>query len=889
MYYPRMRYPRSILIVLIAAAGACSSVWAQPDAEPADDPVAQEQARIDRYLHAYKAALAKADRQAAGSALEQVVDTTDQLIDAHRDHVQRPIWQTQLAEQLLYEQLRVVHQQADAFYEFGVPTRRQAQVFEAVAVRALELLEDAESTLFKLQGELPRQPDHAAKRVNTGLWDRMINQFYEVRTPYALARAAYYTALLPDDSSYYQKLGDDPDAPPQANSIAAERARLLALAVERLVALLIDQKAAAQDIELSCRSLLGRALLAQGETTEAARHLRRATGLESGDFEQLLAHLALAAVEQRAGNHSAAFAVLSQQRDTPMVSTNLLLRLLVADATHRLKLQTAAHGEQPLAEAYAPYIKLMADPSLGDAAEPLRRYIYQRWAHSIDTETDIEQMPAIVVVAIAQSLRADAQALMHEPARKKLLSAVEVCTALLERDNLQPRLRAEAIYNRALSVCLLDRDDPQRRIESAMTLIDLAEQFDDVPIAVDAIAVAVAGILQPMHAVPDPQANVEAAYQRGIDLLLNKFADTAAAHHQRLYYAIRILLPAKAYLAAAEVLQAVPTAHGDYFQAQRHRLEAKLALLETPRDPGHAALVEAAKRLRSEAGQAGDPSTRYVAANAAGHAELLLAELAVRAGQFDAATAMLNRLEQTASDDAELIRAVRTKRIVLRVQAGRFGQAISEAQQIMANFPDQAAELIGVVLTDLVSQADELRLQAADTGVTVLKDEFTERALGIARTAAALAQLLVDWAQRQGSSAEQMLAYKLLLAMSQRLAGDVAAAVAVVEPLLATYADDAEVIHQAAEAYFALGTQPALVKATALYTRLIEGLPTQRDGSYPPRYYNAYMRYLQICDKQKRLTGDIALTVRQLQLSDPDLGGEPYKSELERLLGKYMR
>ena len=36
-------------------------------------------------------------------------------------------------------------------------------------------------------------------------------------------------------------------------------------------------------------------------------------------------------------------------------------------------------------------------------------------------------------------------------------------------------------------------------------------------------------------------------------------------------------------------------------------------------------------------------------------------------------------------------------------------------------------------------------------------------------------------------------------------------------------------------------------------------------------------------------TEDIAMTIRQLQLTAPDLGGEPYKSELERLLGKYGR
>ena len=48
------------------------------------------------------------------------------------------------------------------------------------------------------------------------------------------------------------------------------------------------------------------------------------------------------------------------------------------------------------------------------------------------------------------------------------------------------------------------------------------------------------------------------------------------------------------------------------------------------------------------------------------------------------------------------------------------------------------------------------------------------------------------------------------------------------------------------------------------------------------------MRRLQIMDARDEFTQDIPLTVRQLELTDPNLGGEPYKSRLTRLKIKHQ-
>ena len=886
------------------------------ETELGDQPILQKQVLIGQYLLDYEEHLGKGDLDAATLAFRQAVETTRQLIDDHADHEQRPIWQTQLAEQLLFEKLSALHRNAGAFYEFGVPARAQAEAFEDAAVTALELLEDADLTFFRLQSDLPKDADHTAKRIDTGLWERMINQFYNVRTQYSLARAAYYTALLPDSSGYYHKLGANPKIIRQEKTIAAERARLLALAVERAESLLTEKKAESWNIELRCRSLLGRALLAQGKTAEGTEQLRRAVQAGERDTDDLWAHLGLAAAQERSGDAAGAMLELSQQLAHPTVSANLLLRLLVVDAMHRLKLRAAEREPEErravaTAEAYQPYLDLMSDPKLAAAAEQLRQYIYQRWAYSAGDEADVTQLPAIVVAAIGQTLRAQGQnltldadradgddaATLAAAATAKLTRAVQVNADLLRRQDLPPQARAEALYNQALANYFLDRADPQRQLATATALLDLADQFPKAPISVEALAAAVGGILRPLHDRPDRAEGVDAAYRRAARILFDKFPATAAAHDQRLYYATHILLPAAEHARAADVLAVLPADHADYFQARRERLYALLAVLaaaaESDRAPLAEALTRDAERLRFEADQTistiADAAVIAVARNAAGHARLVLAELAGRDGRADDAIAILDTLDQDYRDDGELISAALSKRIVLRAGAEQFDEAAAEAQRMMTDFPDEAATVIDRVLTDLDRQADDLRQQAAVEVVTTKRQALTRRATAVATTAAALAQLLVDWADGQGFDDDRMLPYRLLLAKSKLLAGNAAEAVAYLEPLLAAYGDDAEVIHQSAEAYFALGTDAALTTAATLFSTLIQGLPLNDDGTYPPRYYNAWMRYLQISEKRNRQTADIALTIRQLQLAAPDLGGEPYKSELQRMLIKYAR
>jgi len=886
------------------------------ETELGDDPLLQKQVLISQYLLDYEELIGQGEVGPAAEAFSQASDTTTQLIAENADNEQRPIWQTQLAEQLLFESLSTVYRNAAAFYEFGVPTRAQAEAFETAAAASLELTEEADVTFFRLQTELPKEPDHTARRIDTGLWDRMINQYYKVRTQYMLARAAYYTCLLPDSCAYFRDLGANPKIIRQARTAGAERKRLLGLAVERLETLLTTGAAENWNIDSACHSLLGRVLAAQGKLDKGIAELQKATEAGKGDMEDLWAHLALAVAQDRKGDAAAAQAELSQQSAHPMVSSNLLLRLLVVDAAHRLKL--AAAQKQPdqgraaaITHAYEPYVHLLADPRLGDAAAGLREYIYQRWASSVDKNADLGRLPAMVVAAMGESLRTRGQNLMIDAddaqgnearnlagaAAEQLALAVKVNADLLTRPDLSPHVEASAMFNQAMAHYFLDRQDEARQIEAADTMVSVAEKFPDASVSKEAVTAAIGGILRPLHSRPARPAGVDEAYQRGVLVLLGKFPDIAATHDQRLYYATTILLPAGEHVAAVAVLAKLPFGHADYFQAQRERLYAQLALLaqasKTDRTTLAQSLEQDAESVRSEADRAAkastDPDAAAIAINSAGHATLVLAELAAQADKVDQAIRILSTFEQEYVADDELMRQALSKRIVLLARDEKYDQAADEAQLLMQSFPDDAAAVIDSVLSDLDKQIDGLRQQAAEELVDMKRKALDDRATASAQTAAALAQLLVDWAQAEEFDDDQMVPYQLLLAKSKRLAGNAGEAVAYLEPLIGQYPNDADVIHQTAEALYLLGTDEALNRATALYTALIDGLPADENGVYPTRYYNAWMRYLQISDRLSRNTADIALTVRQLRLSDPRLGGEPYESELEKLLMKHSR
>ncbi len=869
-----------------------------------DDPTVRPQVMASMLMLDYAQLRQEGQAEAALEAFQKALEQTRGLIKDHYGHEQRPIWQTQLAEMLLFDYLEAARMNAGQFYEFGVPTRVQEEAFESAAVEALELSEDADVRFFQLQTELPKQADHVDKRVNTGLWGRMIREYYQTRTRYVLGLASLYVDLLPGTHAYYQKLGQNPRIVRQKKDAAGERVRLLASASEALQPL-ADDANDEWSIRTRCQALRARVLIAQKQYAPAQDYIEAVKKVGQQDMVDLTNRLAEAYNADLQNKLSAALALLDEVVKHPLVSQNLLARLMVVDARHRILLRNAQSkpdAERALAvtQAYQPYLDLLNDDSLGESAEPLRNYVHQRWVDRIAPGANLANVPAVVVAAMGQTLRVEGQNRMLDAgdeaaiaqAKEKLQRAAKLNADLLQRTDLTPGVRAEALFNQGMALYFQDTSDFTQIAQAAGVLTDLGDQFPDQKLAEQGISYA-AEMLHQLHVNRASVTNLNELYERCVKVLLAKYPTLEATDNERFYYASKLLIPAQRWADAQAVLASVPQAHLTYFTAQRERLYCLVELSKT--EPARVdALRELAEQIIRESGHAlpvADADVAPFIRNAQGHARLVLAQLASDADQVDVALNHLNNFESDYASDQELLRLGLGRRILLLARAQRYDEAAKAAAGMMQSFPDDAAPVVDQVLTALDQQATDLRRQAADELVQRRKDAMLGQAKGMSETATKLAQLLVDWASApgRGFSAEDMVPFKLILAKSLRTSGDAAKALVIVKPLFEQFDTDADVILEYAEALFAVGGDANLNQAAELFKTIIAGLPPDESGVYPRPYWNAWMRYFQICEKLNLFTDVIGPRIRSLEATDPNFGGEPFTTELRRLKNKYSR
>ncbi len=881
--------------------------------EGGQDPVAAKLIEIAQYRVKYHDANLGREKQLA--ALDQMIQAMRSLIEDHHDHEQRPIWQTDLASLLLYEYLQVVHQRAAEFYEFGVPTVEQRETFESTVADAYAHLADADLRFYHLNNNLPREPDHEQKRVQTGLWGRMIDEYYKTKTQFLLGKAAYYTSLLSNEHPYFKDL-NNPNIPRQKTDADEEHQRLLQLTIERLQPLL-DAGRDRYRLRTESRTLIGRAMtrLPLHEIDPAIDLFDAATKDQSDGAVYVVSQLSKAVALEKKSLSNDADQLLTNLADDPITKSNLLLRLLVTDQTHRLALTRAQAGPEAarptgISQAYKVYETLLSDPSLGEGAEGLKNYVYARWETLIDPEADQSDLPDAVLAAAGEMARLGGQALVYESeqlsqadqddraaeliaqAKPKLQRAVSINTSLLGRENLSPRMRANAMFNVAMSNYLLAEGDAELLIGAANLWTDLAQDMPDQPIADEAVTLAIT-VLRQLYSLDQKPPNTAEAYERTAELLFNQFSTSDAADNERVYYAFYHLAPQGRYAEAAKVLEKLPKGHPQYFEAQRERMISLKKVFDDAQDnqekeaTAHQ-VIKSARLVIDEARSlpfGADAQQVQTAREAHGWARLILADLAISRGNTDEALRQLDGFDEQFKQEPDLVREALAKGIVALAQTGKYEQLVFNAKKMMEMFPNDAAAVIDGVLTDLTGRIERLRRESQTVKIERKKIEMTQQATAFGEAARMLAELLLDWAVRQKMSDEDLLPFKLLLAKAMRMAGKAQGALDILEPLLAQSTDDIDLIHNTAETLFAVGDQPSLIEAASMYDRLISGL----SPPYPPMWWNAWMRRLQVMDRLNQSASDIPLRVRALGFTDPNLGGEPYRSEFKRLELKHSQ
>jgi len=935
---------------------------------PAEDPVDDLRAELAQHRLRYADTTLPADVRTR--AFEDALDTLRRLIDEHADRVLRGTWQTDLATFLLDEKLTAIHNNAAEFYEFGVPTAEQKQVFEDTVEEGVLAAAQADRLLQRQRVELPRADGFVQKYQDTQLFDMMINQYYQLRTAYYLALGSYYATLLPEEHHYYQSLEEEAQRklwPEMARSASAERTRLLELADLKLTFLINEQLGAYPDLAARLHGLRGRVRTEQGRLDEAIADFDKALESEAANPQliHLTSRMGKARATDRLGQHDLALAQVDDLGTHPLVIDNLLLRLLTVDLKHRLLLVAAekAPEDQKAAAintAYEPYQQLLNDRDLvsnRDQYEAVRTFIYQRWESSIDPEVDPATLPAVVVAGMANIARSIGQnntldaANMDDQARaeellaeadEKLKRAVTLTENLLSREALDDSARATAIFEQASAYYYLAFDNPEGQMQAVTRWIDLADNYPDQVVAENAAAYAADVLTQPA------MQNVEGRgdkYQQLMKTLLEKYPTSSATDNNRLRYSTEFLMPAEQYDTAYDVLAAVPLGHPDYQLARREMLscleqlyrqaetdEARAEALQRWREATEEALLVAERQSRQ------NPNDQTIIL---WETECLmsLSEIASIQGRLDEAITRLDAvLEMVAGSDDPAMQDVQRdalgKQIMAFAAVERYDEAVELARQMMEQYSDDAAFIIGNVVDDLAAEINQLTNAIPNELVASRKQEMIERRKALAETGSKLAQLLKDWVTLQTfePTEEELAQFRadfgeefdiapsddpeveaerrqramelfdewmklptfIVFAKQLRLAGKPTQALNFLRRYYDKFGNDPDLLLEWGEAKFAIGREnPAneegrvmlIEAAEEAFNALIVGF--MNEPQKPDFYWQSWVRRLQINDLLDTNTQDIPLRIRALRASQPDLGGEPYKSQLEELERKY--
>jgi hypothetical protein len=844
---------------------------------------------------------------------DEVIKAYQKLIAEHNQHEQRPLWQTDFAEMLLYNYLLSAKLNANEFYDLGSPSTEQREAFERAIPLAWESLSDADQRFYQLQTELPRDPPavHNA-RINSGLWSRMMEDYYAFRTQFFTGQAAYYASLLPDSNTYYSNLGNNQRVPFQERTPDAERKRLRDLAVNKLEPFATDA-ADRRGIKLDAMTFQARAMTLNGQYEAAIALLDQVIEANKTDLTHLVASLTKGRAMAGDKQGLAAMDHLTRVEFHPLAA-NVFVRLLIVDQQHQVLLKTSPDS------AYDPYLNLLADRNIPeDVREFLKvSVIYPRWADAIPDGADLGRQPPVVLAAIGelarsqgqdiwnqalvaeQGGRADRAQQLNQDANVKFDRAIRLLGTVLQRENLSPAIRAKALLNLAYAEYFKDPMNADVLLKAAKLWMDMAETLPEAPEAVEAVGNAEAA-LRPIFDQGSGPPGIRDAYMRATGLLFEKFPQSPQANNARFYYAFTVLMPAGKYAEAAQMFKEVPNGHPTYSLAQSEWVVAMQKLYENspPADRARtrAEAIEAAEFVLEETERnlvTAQPAEATALKETKGWVTLALFDLRVAEGKVSDALKLLEGFDSEHADTSELIVGMYERRIVQLAQANQNTALEEQARQMMLKAPENAAPVIDGVLNRLESEIDHLRSEANKPENIANAPTLRAQAANRATTAATLAELLLQWAQRQGFNDEEMLPYQLISVKALRLSGQVDQALAQIEPIARNEAfeNNATVVQEYAEALFASGLREGqvhdrdtLVRSAKQFETLIYAYST---GPFPPLFWNAWMRWMQIADSLNEGTTGIPQRIRELRAFDPNLGGEPYRSELLRLETKHV-
>ena len=871
--------------------------------DPPDDPVVRDLISIAQHRIRFRDD--SLSREAQREAFDAALEGLSQLIAEHGDHVQSPIWLTDLASLKLIEDMRNYQRLAGTFVRFGVPTPEQRAAFRRLSTDALDAMVRARQRLFDLRGELARNEELTQQLQLDGTYARLFNEYDEMRVPLYFAMASLYVASMPDDTPYFQNLGQEG----RADTPDAERRRLIREASEAVEPLASPARQT-PNIARAGLSILGQLRLLAGDTRGSVEPLREARTLRSGGVvDGIVATLALARAQSLLGRLEEGLNLLAELSEDERVADSSFYLLLLADARHRLLRDDAETLDDPqeramaLGGAYEPYLDLLESSALSEEERMrLRSYIYLRWAENVDSPQEAADLPPIVRMGIGEHWLNEARRARtanDQQRAEDLFRRANAVNETLRGEDLPARVRAKGMYHLALGKYFSAPNDNGIIVQAAEIMLEVADDHPDQPLSEQAIANAVS-LTRSLATRQNPMDAARTTYLNAVEVLLEKYPLTDAADAERVPYAVNVLQAAGNHEQAIEVLQNVPRDSESYFDAQAGILRSQVALFrsessdrERRRELLRIAQSEAS-RIAEEARESLGGTRGDAALRAWAEARFTIAAAAI---ERDDPRSAINQLEGFRDDfagDPVLLRRGYEEMISAQVAAGELAAAVELAEAMSERFPEESAYVINQVVTRLDKEIVSLRRQAEAERSESRRETLNKQAEAKAEAASRLTGLLLQWARNQNLEPQRLLPYQILHGKTLRLAGELDESRQLLQPLTEQFPSNGQALYQYGLTQFALaeennwtGDGPSGRAALQAFGTLSR--PNLYPRPFPEMYWMSNLRLVQLMDMRAagQKNPDIFLRIRRLEQQDAGLGGDAIKAEFETLKSRH--
>ena len=504
-----------------------------------------------------------------------------------------------------------------------------------------------------------------------------------------------------------------------------------------------------------------------------------------------------------------------------------LFRVLIADQRFRL-----LQRQGRTADAFGAYLELTHTEGLRHAAT--RAVGFSRLVLVAGPDTPLDRLPELVSVARAGNLAAT-------PGKRT--EAIELYERLLADARLDDATGAMAMFG--LARVYLDAGN---RTAAVRQLAKLARVYPASTHAEASIELA-ASLAAELNRLAPGDAGRRALLREVLEILLGRYPNLASIDRWR-YRAGCLALDEQRFEDANGFFDAVAVDAGVRADALYRRAESLRAWAASM--AGTAMQPVLAQRLLVAAAEAeaANPDRRSMLARF--RAEALLA--------IDDPAGALASLSDDDNDEFSVLARIDAYRAM-----GRRDEMARELQRLVdMTGPRAAAALVAMFEMRQREIQDLLDQDRADLA--------TAEAL---RELLPLAQAASHWIETHGRNETLQIS----AADAYRLAGRFNDALQLYDELLADHPDALEILYGRAECLYGLGGSRD-EEAMDHYRRLAVATAADLDH----HHWQSQLRMLQILRRRGHNTHRIAPYIQQLRGKDPELGGDRYRREFERLL-----